>query len=150
FFEHYYAGGFGSVRGFERNSLGPRSTSPERAYTSEFAWDDRDGDGVAQAGETASTFVLCDDPENFNTNRFSCRQGEIINDLSLPLTQVSLTHSRYRAYAGNIIVEAGAEILFPLPFIKYQRMMQSSFFVEGGYVFSSNCSMSQHSCFSPE
>ena len=26
FYEHFYAGGFGSVRGFERSSLGPRST----------------------------------------------------------------------------------------------------------------------------
>ncbi len=26
FYEHYYAGGFGSVRGYEDNSLGPRST----------------------------------------------------------------------------------------------------------------------------
>ena len=27
FYEHFFAGGFGSVRGFERSSLGPRSTS---------------------------------------------------------------------------------------------------------------------------
>ena len=26
FFEHYYSGGFGSVRGWEQSSLGPRST----------------------------------------------------------------------------------------------------------------------------
>lgn len=28
FFEHFFAGGFGSVRGFERASLGPRGTEP--------------------------------------------------------------------------------------------------------------------------
>ncbi len=28
FYEHYFAGGFGSVRGFRRQSLGPRSTQP--------------------------------------------------------------------------------------------------------------------------
>lgn len=31
FFENFYGGGFGSVRGYKRNSLGPRST-PARAY----------------------------------------------------------------------------------------------------------------------
>ena len=32
FFEDFYGGGFGSVRGYKRNTLGPRST-PARAYT---------------------------------------------------------------------------------------------------------------------
>lgn len=29
FYEHFFAGGFGSVRGFENSSLGPRSTPPD-------------------------------------------------------------------------------------------------------------------------
>ena len=28
FYEHYFAGGFGSIRGFETSTLGPRSTNP--------------------------------------------------------------------------------------------------------------------------
>ena len=28
FYEHFYAGGFGSIRGFETSTLGPRSTPP--------------------------------------------------------------------------------------------------------------------------
>lgn len=37
FYEHFFSGGFGSVRGFETNTLGPRSTDPEI---------DLNGDGV--------------------------------------------------------------------------------------------------------
>jgi outer membrane protein insertion porin family len=40
FYEHFYAGGFGSIRGFENSTLGPRTTPPE-----EFAaFFDRRGD----------------------------------------------------------------------------------------------------------
>lgn len=37
FYEHFFSGGFGSVRGFETNTLGPRSTDPEV---------DLNGDGI--------------------------------------------------------------------------------------------------------
>lgn len=75
FFEHFFAGGFGSVRGYEANSLGPRAT-PHPLDPS--------------------------DPAPFG---------------------------------GNIEVEGGAELIFPMPFVKDARSMRSSFFVEGGNVF---------------
>src|SRR5690606_38104058 len=51
FFENFYAGGFGSVRGFRRSSLGPKGTRPEQYYVSGVysGWQDYDRDGVANA-----------------------------------------------------------------------------------------------------
>ncbi|MDQ2075332.1 outer membrane protein assembly factor BamA [Marinimicrobium sp. ABcell2] len=149
FFEHFYAGGFGSVRGFERNSLGPRTSPPEQAFQSEFAWDDRDGDGLAQQSELARTYVLCEDPEGLNLNSFTCRPGELITQRTATREQLARRDSRYSAFGGNILVEAGAEILFPLPFIDDQRSMQSSFFIEGGNVFSEHCRPEQLNCYGP-
>lgn len=149
FFEHYYAGGFGSVRGFERNSLGPRTSVAAQAFMAEYAWDDRDGDGLPQQGELARTFVLCEDPDGFNPNIYRCQPGELITQRTASTEQLMRRDSRYSAFGGNILVEAGAEVIFPLPFIDDQRSMQSSFFIEGGNVFSDNCRPEQLNCYGP-
>ncbi|WP_414673870.1 outer membrane protein assembly factor BamA [Marinimicrobium sp. UBA4509] len=154
FFEHFYAGGFGSVRGFERNSLGPRSTPAERSYTVPFAWDDANGDGVISDSETSSGYLLCEDQEafgeNYDLDALKCNPGELVTQYGVRQSQLSNRNSRYDAFGGNIQVEAGAEILFPLPFIKDQRMLQSSFFVEAGNVFSTTCSERQRNCYEPD
>ena len=98
FFKNFYGGGFGSVRGFEKQRLGPRSTP---------------------------TCVLQDPP---------CEGRYAIG----------------RPTGGNVQVEFGAEILFPLPFIKDQRSVQSSFFVDAGNIFNTKCGGSQVNCFSPD
>jgi outer membrane protein insertion porin family len=80
FYKNFYAGGFGSVRGYEANSLGPRSTpSPNNAFS---------------------------EPEPIG---------------------------------GNVLIDAVAEVLFPLPFVKDQRQLKSAFFLDAGNVFNTNC-----------
>lgn len=91
FYEHYYAGGFGSVRGFEDSSLGPRSTP--------------------STGANPGTQL---DPDQD------------------PLP-----------FGGNVLVQGGVELLFPMPFVKDQRSLRTALFWDVGNVFDSNCSASQ-------
>lgn len=62
FYEHYFSGGFGSVRGFEQNTLGPRSTDPAI---------DLDGDGIPDP-------VFRRDPPPFGGNLLTEASLELI------------------------------------------------------------------------
>lgn len=90
FFEHFFAGGFGSVRGFETNTLGPRSTDPLI---------DIDGDGI---------------PDPIFTRRPA-------------------------PFGGNLLIEASAELIFPLPFIENTSQFRPVLFVDAGNVFNTKC-----------
>ena len=96
FFKNFYGGGFGSVRGFKRNTLGPQDNPSEMS-------------------------IYYDDPDPIG---------------------------------GNVQVEFGAEIIFPLPFIKDQRSVQPSLFFDVGNIFNSKCAVYddgsvQKNCFKP-
>ena len=80
FYEHFYAGGFGSVRGYEKSSLGPR---------------------IQESGFYADT--------------------------------------RGRPFGGNLLFEASAEFIFPLPFAERLRGVRSAYFVDAGNVFNTEC-----------
>ncbi len=125
FFEHFFAGGFGSVRGFERNTLGPRA-SPAFAYnTVGLRGVDTDDDGdVDELDDLA--YILDED-----TGQLEFRQVTRDDD----------------PFGGNVKLEFGAEILFPLPFIKDQRSLQSAFFIDAGNVFDTECASTQLNCF---
>ncbi len=123
FFQNFYAGGPRSLRGFESNTLGPRSTD---APCYEFNYDegtcpnliDSDGDGELDA-------------PYFN-----------------PYANQT---SRYRdaPIGGNIKVEGSLQLIFRLPFIEDQRSLRSAFFFDFGNVFSDNCKDYQINCYEP-
>lgn len=146
FFEHYYAGGLGSVRGYERNTLGPLGTPVATAknirdsFGLPLAWDDINGDGIAQDNEQFGTaYVLC--ASQYQQN-LECDQNKLVYDYG------SIYLGRNRgAFGGNILLEGGAEILFPLPFIKDQRSVQTTLFFDAGNVFDTDCGEKQLNCY---
>lgn len=90
FYENFFSGGFGSVRGFKTNTLGPRSTDPAI---------DINGDGIPDP-------VFTRDPPPFG---------------------------------GNLLTEASAELIFPLPFIEDTSQFRPVVFFDAGNVFNTNC-----------
>lgn len=74
FYENYYSGGYGSVRGYQDRTLGPLDNNTLGA---------------------------------------------------LP-------------FGGNVLVEGGAEFIFPVPFVKDKRSIRTAFFVEAGNVFDTH------------
>ena len=90
FFKNFFGGGFGSVRGVKRNTLGPQDTP---------------------------LFPDFDDSD---------------------------------AFGGNVRIEGGAEILFPVPFMRDRRNMQMSVFLDAGNIFDTDCGDFQKNCFTPD
>ena len=124
FWEHYYAGGFSSVRGYKSNTLGPRSTPALRyqiGYTTPIV------DGAGNIIELRDpTYVL-----NPNTGKLGVEP---------------VYYDEPDPFGGNILVEGSIELLFPLPFVKDQRSLRTAFFLDAGNVFSSSCRQTQLAC----
>lgn len=92
FYKNYFAGGFGSVRGYRDNRMGPRS--PSLAFLP-----------VAEGG-------LC------------------VDSASSPCVDASP-----EVVGGNVLVEGGAELVFPTPFAANNRQVRTVLFVDAGNVF---------------
>jgi outer membrane protein insertion porin family len=129
FYEHFFAGGFGSVRGYEANTLGPQSTPADEYIV------DQPVTAIDENGEPAE--IGGPDGRDFGYQAF---------DDAL-LFRSTTNRQRQAPFGGNVLVEAGVELIFPLPFIKDQRQIRSAFFVDAGNVFSTNCRSTQRQCF---
>ncbi|GAB5450675.1 MAG: outer membrane protein assembly factor BamA [Halioglobus sp.] len=123
FYEHFFAGGFGSVRGYESNTLGPRST-PADEYQFNRA--------VTALNEDGTPAELSDD-----IGYLASGDKLIVQDVP----------DDPDPFGGNILMEGSAELIFPLPFVKNQNQLRSAFFFDWGNVFDDNCRASQLNCF---
>jgi len=145
FFQNFFAGGLsasGVVRGFEENSLGPRSTPPQR-YSAEYSSLQRNADGSLVLDESGTATI---DPSKFgyvtvpeldgNGDPVFDSNGEQV--LRLAVTDIGLNR-QLDAFGGNILTTASVELLFPLPFVSDRSRVRSAFFVDAGNVFKSNC-----------
>ncbi len=141
FFENFYGGGFGSVRGFRRSSLGPQSTPPLTYVTTPFEYQftyDAEGNPTGLAATNREALVLCEVGEGNSVN--PCRDGRLLG-------RETITYRDRDSFGGNILVEFGAELIMPLPFIEDQRSMQFAAFIDAGNVFDSDCGTYQRSCY---
>lgn len=141
FFENFYGGGFGSVRGFERSSLGPRQSPPIEYETTSIDYNalDANGDGIVDTVQPSGTaYVLCDQTRRVGVTE--CTQDQL--RLTVPNIPFGI-----RSIGGNFLVEMTTELIFPLPFIDDQRSMQIAAFVDAGNVFDTKCGRYQANCF---
>ena len=123
FFQNFYAGGPRSLRGFESNTLGPRSTD---APCYEFNYEE----------ETCPNLIDIDG------------DGELDSPYINPYAN-STSRYRDRPIGGNIKVEGSIQLIFKLPFIEDQRSLRSALFFDFGNVFSNNCKEYQINCAEP-
>lgn len=124
FFKNFFAGGFGSVRGFKSNTLGPRST-PAIRYGRDFI----------QANPTSGTPV-------------SDLYAYTLNDAKTAISSgLAFPGEDPRPFGGNASIIGSVELLFPLPFVKDQRSLRSGLFVDVGNVFNTECGSAQLNCF---
>ncbi|HSB95301.1 MAG TPA: outer membrane protein assembly factor BamA [Spongiibacteraceae bacterium] len=122
FYMNFYAGGYSSVRGFQSSSLGPRGT-PAVIYNTTTGYDAN--------GNAVSGYIV--DP-NPNSPTYGKAVTYIDDRKTDPL-------------GGNILITGSTELLFPLPFVKDQRSLRTSLFIDTGNVYSTNCSSGQLNCY---
>lgn len=178
FYENFFAGGFRSVRGYERNSLGPRSTNPELYYgrDSYRVREDVNGNPLAYQDyykrDPNDCSILTDADGNPEINRDI--DGNLVYDDARMEGTCNLVYDYRRdpenlgdpiyyigpdgkllyydiggepdPFGGNVSIEYGLDLIFRLPFVKDHASVQTSFFIDGGNVFDTDCGERQLAC----
>jgi outer membrane protein insertion porin family len=145
FFQNFYAGGPGTIRGFERNTLGPRSTFPQD-YIIDYSGFIKDGEGNIILDPSGFPVP---DPSSPLAYYLAQARGEdgmpLFDESGNPVFHPELARrsqfgGRPFPFGGNIQTTGTVELLFPLPFVKDRSRFRTVLFVDAGNVFSSYCS----------
>lgn len=110
YYENFFAGGFGSVRGYRIRSLGYKNHL------------------LIQAPQTAADGSIITDENGdpiFNSY-YDANGNEIINNDNV---------SEFQSFGGNLKTEASLQLITPTPFVKDARMLRTAFFFDAGNVF---------------
>ena len=148
FFQNFTAGGLGSIRGFERNTLGPRATFPERYITtnSQFV---RDVDGNIALDIFGNPVLDVSSDLAYVLQQAVDDEGNrLFDETGLPVLESVIDSQQLftgepSPFGGNIQATGTLELLFPLPFIEDRSRVRSAIFIDAGNVFSSYCSAKQ-------
>ena len=150
FFNNFFAGGLirggGQLRGYEENSLGPRSSPGARYLTQSGVSLARDEEGNILRNPDGSAQISRD--AAYQTEPYVDENGELILDANgNPQVQLAVQNffldEDYDSFGGNILTTVSLELLFPMPFVPNRNQLRSAFFIDAGNVFSTTCTERQ-------
>jgi len=113
FFQNFRSGGFGSVRGYRQNTLGPESS--ELLANEVQSINDDTGEATTFC-DALGIAVFDADPDGDGTRSEYCLLDR-------------------DPFGGNALVEGSIELVFPTPFVQDKRSVRTAFFVDAGNVF---------------
>jgi outer membrane protein insertion porin family len=110
YYENFYAGGIGSVRGYRVRSLGNKNNLYSPAGNPA-------NDGLFVEDENGD--IIFTGPVGAQGNKIY-PEGDV---------------SEFQSFGGNLKTEASIELIVPTPFVKDDRMLRTSIFFDAGNVF---------------
>lgn len=147
FFKNFRAGGIGSVRGYQINSLGPKGL-PEYSVV-DVAQIDAAGDVIYETDNLGRLVTDSSAPQVIYVRDVDGGATAISNSSGfVPAYETDSTGAvvtapyfleSERALGGNMLLEGSLELIFPTPFIEDRRSVRSVVFLDAGNTFTDEC-----------